>query len=1592
MGNLKELMTQFGKVKADEVTLQQLSSLREDLQNVHANEITSIEDAENFLHLLKVFRGALESSNELNGTNYLTFLNSLLSVGEDGIYSDNLRFLFELIQNVDDCDYLDETEKVLEIQFNDREEIGKIILTYNEVGFSPSNVFSITGIAEAAKNISAEKVEIGEKGIGFKSVFGVSEKVLIQSGYFSFELHKDHITIPEPRYDKYEPIIGTKMELFLPSAQVNDIYHQLVREYFNEDALFHKNPLLFLNKLTKLRFYKDSLRSLEFSVDRPKTVIGDRVEITENIDVCVKLTDTKNGKKECIEKSFKGIWFTRPIIYSQSACQSRYGKETTISGKSGKRMYIHVLAPMPEYIQSFADRFSDGRVYSFLPTQIKLTVPVALQVPFKLDASREYVDPQGNNEWFIVSCAAIYELFEIMYIELAQRLKNQVIYYLPQINKSIFDKDALKAKCLFERPEFSSEQFLSKDVFYSESGNLCNAKQIVCIDCKETDDMRKVYQLLPMKKELFIMPGNKNADKYGIEVITDVNRKLFLSVFDTGRFDEVFSYLSAIEPFPIVESDLKQLKGKAIVNEFITVLNKYELFSKLFNDYSIAKIKQETIPEYSLNCDKEEKIEDFLQGDLDVSDMPEQVQNYLKKIKSKCVLVKDTEQIYFIAGNLLAISEARTLEAIADFCNDIDKRSSFPTNLRLSAHSKELDELEHNEKVSEAEYIKKLRSVRMNVKKALGENAYKNYINLILDSGNNPSRFINELLQNADDCEYAEETVPSFELQIDENSDNQINIRYNEVGFTKSNVRAITAIGESTKKRILSLSGDIEQIGEKGVGFKSVFAVAEEVRIYSGNFHFLLKYKIPTIPELIKADKFVNGTKMIFKLKEPLQHNFFTEEKVLRLCLCLRKLKRLKIHQFSVEIKDDEDTRTIIVNGKRYVFLHNEYRFEVTDEKAILDRSRAGRVIDKYQSVSCYVSLEECKKGSKGLVYAGLPTEIETTVPMHIDAPFELTTARDGILRSEWNDVIKREVYHAMTDTFYRFRHELRKDIAKLISFQKDYGSSAPPEMFSFEQLNEYKTWKKELKETQFLPTYDANAFLAPDGMGIRYPKVVRVLLKKGVDMGVEPGRIIAAEDKLLDLFGIHNQEPDDIIELVQPFIPAYITDEAFRNALYKFIMENTDDIDDDLKLELPIVPVLTSYAQETTYITWQDNKIFVQKDEQELAVDYYVLDDKILRKDECEKIFSCNVNEMNDWYRSMHYKNSLKSTLKELYTDQQKYEYILNEFHKGSLDENDAWPEVIDLYHKGNFPLKNNNNEMIYYSRHPLIVKKEGRVIKSYSLYVDTEGSGYFMGNLIDSATVYREDEQLANFLECDALSEVHYKDVRYYSEMLSNDDIESIQDNYFENSWELIQGFLRDGRISQELQDYYGLALYVENEESDAYDFPEEPVTDIDQLKKYMRKLFSEPKKIVKKQEMRTVDKVEYAPGELRSLDSSEIRRQTMKRYSPENNRGQCFCQMCQSLKADRNIVVHNIEAKPKYYWPQMRIALCLECGKKFEMMRDKEEIHNAFLNDLCDAELSPYDEEPIAVEIGNEEIYFTATHLAEIQEILLLQKKLD
>src|SRR3569833_1281456 len=102
-----------------------------------------------------------------------------------------------------------------------------------------------------------------------------------------------------------------------------------------------------------------------------------------------------------------------------------------------------------------------------------------------------------------------------------------------------------------------------------------------------------------------------------------------------------------------------------------------------------------------------------------------------------------------------------------------------------------------------------------------------------------PAHFLLELVQNADDNTYAEGVTPSLRISLSQDA----NLAWfrsdcNEMGFTSRQIDALSSVGASTKKdATLSQRG---YIGEKGIGFKSVFKVAKDDEVVSGFYEFKL--------------------------------------------------------------------------------------------------------------------------------------------------------------------------------------------------------------------------------------------------------------------------------------------------------------------------------------------------------------------------------------------------------------------------------------------------------------------------------------------------------------------------------------------------------------------------------------------------------------------------------------------------------------------------------------------------------------------------------------------------------------------------------
>ena len=99
----QELKAAYLHLDYEEFTNKIQKNLQDGLKNISPSEVASRDDHRDYLTLLNKYRMAIDAGTQFYGANFKERITAMLSAGEDGVYTNSLRYIFELIQNVDDC-------------------------------------------------------------------------------------------------------------------------------------------------------------------------------------------------------------------------------------------------------------------------------------------------------------------------------------------------------------------------------------------------------------------------------------------------------------------------------------------------------------------------------------------------------------------------------------------------------------------------------------------------------------------------------------------------------------------------------------------------------------------------------------------------------------------------------------------------------------------------------------------------------------------------------------------------------------------------------------------------------------------------------------------------------------------------------------------------------------------------------------------------------------------------------------------------------------------------------------------------------------------------------------------------------------------------------------------------------------------------------------------------------------------------------------------------------------------------------------------------------------------------------------------------
>lgn len=315
------------------------------------------------LTLLKKLRFEFDSAIE-------DYRNSLTILG-DTTYEDRKHFLLELIQNADDANYKEDDTVISFTIHQDSLEIA-----YNETGFTTGDVIAITGTGASTKTankLSASSF-IGEKGIGFKSVFALAKEVRIESGPWRFKLNKENYIVPELIDPSSQKVIdGTKLRVYFSDPEsVTIVAKELLKLVTKQLESF-----LFLQRLKTFN-YQDA-RNI-YSNQYQLSILPDK----ETNSILLQTTPGDVQRKYSLYE--EEIEFPGHLV---GARWERLGSQHSLK----RKMTVAAIS------NSSSDQDYEGRLFCYLPTEVKLPIPVFLQLDGHLKADRERLHDINNNSW-----------------------------------------------------------------------------------------------------------------------------------------------------------------------------------------------------------------------------------------------------------------------------------------------------------------------------------------------------------------------------------------------------------------------------------------------------------------------------------------------------------------------------------------------------------------------------------------------------------------------------------------------------------------------------------------------------------------------------------------------------------------------------------------------------------------------------------------------------------------------------------------------------------------------------------------------------------------------------------------------------------------------------------------------------------------------------------------------------------------------------------------------------------------------------------------------------------------------------------------
>lgn len=448
-------------------------------------------------------------------------MSNLLDTVSSDIYSESQRFVFELIQNADDA--AKDSNNEVNFDFFDN----YLIVSHNGNPFTHEDIKSLTSAGSSTKK--ADTTKTGYKGIGFKSVFGKSERVTIFSNGFQFRFDKTKFTsvlpwqiipiwteINELRSEIQESVTQSKYSV---STIIEIKNVEQLQKDLNE-LLSNGQILLFLRRVSKITVSKN--RNPVYSIEK---------KIIIEVDNYKEATLLKDGKaiNSWITKTFGDI-----PVPEKTKRELKEDEKTPKKLKDAEFTEISFAAKI-EANKIKALKEDESLIFTYLPTKVNdFKFPFLVNGSFLTNAAREGIhEDKVWNQWLFELIAE--KIFDWLESLSTSKYKFQILHLLPHR----FNNQQHELKKSFDSS--FGKHCLTKKFIITVKESVCKPSEVILdktgLSTQKFIDQKSITEFLKAEKKLTL------SDDCFVNIKAEQTNKLKaigVETFELDKFETFF--------------------------------------------------------------------------------------------------------------------------------------------------------------------------------------------------------------------------------------------------------------------------------------------------------------------------------------------------------------------------------------------------------------------------------------------------------------------------------------------------------------------------------------------------------------------------------------------------------------------------------------------------------------------------------------------------------------------------------------------------------------------------------------------------------------------------------------------------------------------------------------------------------------------------------------------------------------------------------------------------------------------------------------------------------------------------------------------